>query len=229
MEKHRFVRWSAPAVLLAAFILVPFALYEHEAEQAVAGYIAAQRGAQRSPAAALVLAALLCADVLLPIPSSLVAAASGFLLGWPRGALVNWLGLNAGAVLGYWIGSTAGRAALRSFVGERGLARAAGAHRRWGDWSLIVSRAVPVLAEAAVVFAGAARMPRARRPAGRPVQCRGRAGLCVRGRVGARDASVSAGFHRRHCAARTGDAAQPREKGRLRRPRGRLVCGKFWD
>ena len=159
---HRFVRRSAPAVLLAAFILVPFALYEHEAEQAVAGYIAAQRGAQRSPAAALVLAALLCADVLLPIPSSLVAAASGFLLGWPRGALVNWLGLNAGAVLGYAIGSTAGRAALRRFVGERGLARAAGAHRRWGDWSLIVSRAVPVLAEAAVVFAGAARMPRAR-------------------------------------------------------------------
>ncbi len=154
-----FLRWSALAVLAAAFILVPFVLYEQEIEEAVEGCI----GSARPPAAvALVLAALLCVDVLLPVPSSLVATASGFLMGWPLGVLVNWLGLNAGAALGYRIGSTAGRLAVRRFVGERGLERAAEAHRRWGDWSLIVSRAAPVLAEASVVFAGAARMPRAR-------------------------------------------------------------------
>ncbi len=163
MEKRRLAGWSALAALLAAFLLAPFALYEQEVEEAVEGYVGAERGSPRPrAAAALVLAALLGSDVLLPVPSSLVATAAGFLLGWPLGAAVNWLGMNAGAALGYWIGAAAGRAAARRFVGDRGLERAAVAHRRWGDWSLIASRAVPVLAEASVVFAGAARMPRAR-------------------------------------------------------------------
>lgn len=147
------------AALLAALILVPFFLYEQAVNEALEGYLASERSL---PAIAFVLVVLLCCDVLLPIPSSMVATASGFLMGWPLGALVNWLGMNAGAALGYWIGSTAGRAAVRRTVGDRELERARGIDRRWGDWSLIVSRAAPVLAEASVVFAGAVRMPRAR-------------------------------------------------------------------
>lgn len=153
------LRWSALAALLAAFLLAPFFLYEQALEQAVERWLASPPPAA---ATAPALAALLAADVALPVPSSLTATAAGFLLGWPLGVLVNWLGLNAGAALGYWIGATAGRAAARRVVGVRGLERAAEAQRRWGDWSLIVSRAAPVLAEASVVFAGAARMRPAR-------------------------------------------------------------------
>lgn len=153
------LRWSMLAVIAAAFLLAPFFLYEQALEQAVERFLDSRPS---RAAAAIALAALLASDVALPIPSSLTATAAGLLLGWPLGALVNWAGLNAGAALGYCIGMTAGRAAARRVVGVRGLERAAEAHRRWGDWSLIVSRAAPVLAEASVVFAGAARMRPAR-------------------------------------------------------------------
>ena len=159
MDRHSAARWCVLAALLLAIILVPFILYEEAITAAVESYV---RSDQPLVAIAIGIALLLASDVLLPVPSSVVATASGFLMGWPLGTLVTWLGMNVGAVIGYWVGSSAGRRAARRFVGDDEVARAAVSFARWGDWSLIVSRAVPVLAEASVVFAGTVRMPFAR-------------------------------------------------------------------
>ncbi len=156
MQRQTAVRWCTLAVLLLAVILVPFVVYEESITAAVESYV---RSDQPIVAIAFGIAALLASDVLLPVPSSLAATASGLLMGWPLGTLVTWMGMNVGASIGYWIGTTAGRRVVQRFVGDNALQRAGVSYEKWGDWSLIVSRAVPVIAEASVVFAGTARMP----------------------------------------------------------------------
>jgi membrane protein DedA with SNARE-associated domain len=64
-------------------------------------------------------------------------------------------------VFGYALGSRASTVARR-FVGEEGLVRAERLATRYGDWTLLVCRPVPVLAEASVIFAGIIRAPFAR-------------------------------------------------------------------
>jgi uncharacterized membrane protein YdjX (TVP38/TMEM64 family) len=149
------VRWVVLSLLALAIMLVPFFLYE--------GAIAAWTrelvdGRLSKTAAAAWIAALLASDVLLPIPSSLVATTSGYLLGLAPGAAVSWAGMMAGSLIGYALGRKPARRLTRRFVGDAELARASMAHARWGDWAIIVCRAVPVLAEASVVFAGVAGM-----------------------------------------------------------------------
>lgn len=94
---------------------------------------------------ALTGAGLLTVDVLLPIPSSIVATLLGSRLGFLPGWMAGWLGLTVGNLIGYWLG------------------------RLWpARWApelpeqptllmLLISRPVPILAEAATIAAGAGR------------------------------------------------------------------------
>ena len=150
------LRWVLLSLLALAFILVPFALFEDSIARWSRDFL--RRDSSNGLAAAAI-AALLACDVLLPVPSSLVATAAGYLLGLIPGAVVVWAGMTAGGLLGYALGREPARRLTRRFVGEAELKRAARAHERWGDWAIIVCRSVPVLAEASVVFAGVAAMP----------------------------------------------------------------------
>lgn len=149
-------RWGLLVAALLALLLVPFVLFEDALFEASERLL--RRGTSRLVAIPSV-SLLLMADVILPVPSSLVATASGMLLGLAEGAFVTWLGLQAGALLGYSLGRSAGFHATIWLVGRAELKRAVRLHRRWGAASLIASRAVPVLAESSVVLAGAVRMP----------------------------------------------------------------------
>ena len=90
---------------------------------------------------------LLAADVLLPIPSSIVGTMLGARLGVGAGTAWAFAGLMAGNVLGYGVG--------RLLLGRAG----ATLPRTPTLAALFLSRPVPVLAEAACVTAGAARIP----------------------------------------------------------------------
>jgi len=148
--------WTVLAVAGLAAILVPFAIWEGPITAWTQDF-AADPGNRAS--AALVLGGLLASDVLLPVPSSLVSTACGYLLGFLPGMLVSWVGMTLGAVVGYAVGARPAAAVARRLVGEDQIARAREAEERWGAWTLIVSRSVPVLAEASVVFAGMTAMP----------------------------------------------------------------------
>ena len=149
------MRWLVLSVVLAALILIPFALFEEEFNQ-LAERLAQGDAARWYVAAAL--GGLLASDVLLPIPSSVVSAAAGVLLGFVEGALVVWAGMTVSCGIGYWIGARSSGAARR-FVGGDGLARAASLAVRYGDLALILCRPVPVLAEATIIVGGLVKAP----------------------------------------------------------------------
>jgi uncharacterized membrane protein YdjX (TVP38/TMEM64 family) len=149
------MRWLIVFSVLTALILVPFFLFA-DVFDALAARLA--RGEGSTWYAALVIGALLAFDVVLPVPSSLVSAAAGALLGFWRGAVVIWVGMTISCAAGYWIGARSA-AAARRFVGDAALARAALVAGRYGRLALVLCRPVPVLAEASTVFAGLVRAP----------------------------------------------------------------------
>ncbi len=153
---HRLLRWGAVAAILLTLILVPFFLLEDPMNRLSASLVARDR----QPAIArMAVALLLAADVVLPVPSSLITTASGALFGCFEGALIAWLGMTAGSVAAWGLGRSAGRNGLRRLVSDADLARAERLVARHGDVALVLSRPVPILAEASSLLAGACGLP----------------------------------------------------------------------
>jgi len=151
------LRRVAALLLLFVVILTPFIVWAEQVERITALMLA---GAHEQPAAiAALIIALLASDIALPIPSSLVSLFAGAAFGWTKGAFIIWMGMNVGAVIGYVLGASAGRALALRIVGGADMARARAMATRIGPAALILARGVPVLAEASVLAAGAARMP----------------------------------------------------------------------
>lgn len=144
--------YSVPIAVLL-FIIIPFLVFGKWLEAYSIDLIDRANGIEIAFAAII----LLAADVLLPIPSSIVSLAAAAALSAWAGAAVIWMGMSLGAVLGGMIG--------KGLLGpiERQLAnhpeKALGLVSRWGWIGLIALRPVPVLAEASVLIAAARGMP----------------------------------------------------------------------
>lgn len=96
---------------------------------------------------------LLIADVLLPVPSSLVMVAHGALFGVVQGTILSLLGSVGAALFGFAIGRRGGKL-LERIVTKEERARADDLLKRWGMLSIIVTRPVPLLAETLAIMAG---------------------------------------------------------------------------
>ncbi|MDD4736693.1 MAG: VTT domain-containing protein, partial [Kiritimatiellae bacterium] len=148
------------ATLILALILIPFVLFGTWIEEWTVRFIETAR--EHRLLSAAVLGGLLAGDVVLPTPSSLISTACGLLLGGPLGTLTSLLGMSISCTLGYALGRF-GRTALRNrMLSETDLVRLEHLYQRTGDWLVVITRPVPVLAEAAVIVAGMGRMPFAR-------------------------------------------------------------------
>jgi uncharacterized membrane protein YdjX (TVP38/TMEM64 family) len=151
------LRWIVIGTGLLACILIPFALLEEPLSQWTVAGVRTQ--SNQGPGVFLWIVGALAADVFLPIPSSIVSTLGGVVLGFPKGVAASWLGMTAGSVVGYGFGLQAGEPIVRKTVGEAELGRVAALFHRYGNWAIILSRPVPVLAEASVIAAGSFRMP----------------------------------------------------------------------
>ena len=107
--------------------------------------------------AAIVGVGLLIADVVLPVPSSIVMVAHGAIFGVLWGTMLSLLGSVGAAVFGFAIGRRGG-ALLERVVTPVERARASSILARWGTLAIIVTRPVPLLAETVAIMAGASSM-----------------------------------------------------------------------
>jgi len=152
------MRWLWLTLAVVALILVPFFLFESYftalGERAASGQIPVVW-------AVTIIGGLLALDVLLPVPSSVVSAAAGVLLGFWAGAFVIWVGMTVSCLVAYVIGAKSSNLARR-IVGDDGLARAREIATRYGDLAIVLCRPVPVVAEASVIFAGVMHVPATR-------------------------------------------------------------------
>jgi uncharacterized membrane protein YdjX (TVP38/TMEM64 family) len=156
MAERRALRWTLVGLGLLAFIVVPFVVWEAELKAWSEAWLERAEG---RVVVAFAVAVLLSLDVFLPIPSSVVASLGVLALGPVLGTAAVWLGLSAGAALGYALGKAGGRVLVRRLVGERELERVERLATRFGSSVLVVTRGVPVLAEASSLLAGAFAIP----------------------------------------------------------------------
>lgn len=96
---------------------------------------------------------LLVADVLLPVPSSLVMVAHGALFGVVTGTVLSLVGSMGAALFGFVIGRRGGRL-LERLVTPEERARADKMLARWGALAVVVTRPVPILAETVAIMTG---------------------------------------------------------------------------
>lgn len=141
---------------LLALLLVPFGIWGERIDAGLAQLLAA-------PSSAAVVAAVvfvsLAADVVLPLPSSLLSAAAVTWLGPLTGGAVVWAGMTTGHMVGYAIGRRLGTRAVAVVAGAETAARLTGLGRSFGMAALVaLTRAVPVLSEACAVVAGTSGM-----------------------------------------------------------------------
>lgn len=145
--------------LMAAVLLVPvlpFLLFGGAFESWLRGF------AESPPSfflAGAAVAGLLASDIFLPIPSSIVCTFAGWQLGWAFGTLFAWLGLSAGAAFGFFVARRFGLPLARRFSRPEDLDRVRALTERYGPMVLVLTRAVPVFAEASVLMVGIHHLP----------------------------------------------------------------------
>jgi len=146
-------------LMLLAFGLAALSGYTDEAAaRSVVGRWAAELDA---PVFAVLIVALLAADLALPLPSSVLMTGAGAGLGLVGGLLAGTVGCLLGALVGHHLCLRHGRPWLARRVSEAELDRAEAWFARWGPWAIVLSRPVPMLPEAVSCLAGLSGMRRA--------------------------------------------------------------------
>lgn len=103
--------------------------------------------------------ALLAADLVLPVPGTVVMSALGWMYGVLLGGLAAAAGSMVAGLLGYGVGRLIGEKAARRLLGDRDFEKGKILFARGGGWLIALSRALPILPEALSCTAGLVRMP----------------------------------------------------------------------
>lgn len=101
---------------------------------------------------------LLIADVILPIPASLVMIAHGAIFGVWLGSLFSLIGGVMASCAGYYLGYKSGPM-INKFITMQEQEQASDAMKKWGGLAVLISRPIPLMAESISIMAGVIQMP----------------------------------------------------------------------
>jgi uncharacterized membrane protein YdjX (TVP38/TMEM64 family) len=154
-DRQRRGRWAISAAVTLALILVPFVLFADSMDRWTLQQLQAQAGPFRIASWVI---ALLMADIVLPVPASLVSTAAGALLGVGAGFAASLVGMTLTCQVGYALGRRYGAPLARRLISDEEMTRVATQVNRRGLWAFAMLRPIPVLAEASVLWAGVMRV-----------------------------------------------------------------------
>jgi uncharacterized membrane protein YdjX (TVP38/TMEM64 family) len=141
--------------LVLALPIVPFVLVGDRLEGWFTGLF------DPPPSAATMwwlVAGAMATDVVLPVPSSMVSTLAGAQLGVLCGTSASWVGMTVGAALAFALARRWGRPVAERMVSADDLERLDRLATRLGPGLIVVTRAVPVFAEASVLLLGINRL-----------------------------------------------------------------------
>jgi uncharacterized membrane protein YdjX (TVP38/TMEM64 family) len=143
-------------IIVLAVPIVPFLILGAGFEEQVESWF--REGLSDSSRFALIVA-VLSADIVLPVPSSMVSTYGGAVLGVLPAALASWIGMTIGAILGFAAARAFGRAYVARRTSRDDLAQIEQLSERVGPAAIAITRALPILAEACVLLMGATGLP----------------------------------------------------------------------
>ena len=150
-------KWISFITVLITTLILPLIFFETSFVKY--GEMALKWAGENSLYVSLVVISALTLDVFLPVPNGLTNTLAGISLGWAKASFVVWLGLNTGAILGYFVGRFAARPIAKKLIGDKDLAQAEESAKNIDILGLILARPVPAFAELSTLAAGMIKMP----------------------------------------------------------------------
>ena len=151
-KQNLALKYSGHTVLYLSLFIIPFVLFGNLFEEFAQVFL---NSGNSDAAVTFVAALLLAGDPVLPTPSSVVATLLATRIGLIPAAIVNGAALSAACILGYIIGRFGAGAFARH--GKRLPQGFVEWVKRHGLVATLLCRPVPVLAEASLIMAGAAK------------------------------------------------------------------------
>lgn len=155
---------AASLLKLLLFIVIallipalPFLVLGESFERRVADLFGEETRLSTAGSFALIVA-VLATDILLPIPSSAVSTAGGAAIGVWAATVASWLGMTIGAILGFGLARLVGTPLLLRLTRDADRERTRRMMSRYGRGALVMTRPVPLFAEACVLLTGAGGM-----------------------------------------------------------------------
>ena len=147
------------SLLLAVILCIPFLIWGDAFEGWFTGDAAVRWLRGCGAWGWLAVIALLIGDLFLPVPSTGVMSAAGYLYGTLIGGALGALGSILSGLLAYGLCRLFGQKAAGRLAGEGDLAKNESLFQRSGPWIIVLSRWMPLLPEVTCCLAGLARMP----------------------------------------------------------------------
>jgi len=113
---------------------------------------------QYGPWAGFAAILLLMADLILPLPATLIMSALGFIYGPILGGIISVMGSFMAGSAGYWICRSLGEKAAIRILGVKDYERGKKLSGKVGGWVVVLSRWLPVFPEVVACMAGLTRM-----------------------------------------------------------------------
>ena len=158
-KSHGSVSQISKTIRLLLIVLlvpvVPFAVFGWWLEPQLATYSESLTTTQSVTVAVVT---LLAADIFLPIPSSVVCTVAGQQLGLALGTASSAIGLTLGNLIGFGVARRWGRKMAIRYAGEESLRKMDDWQSAYGTTFLVLSRPLPIFAEAAVLLSGMNRL-----------------------------------------------------------------------
>ncbi len=146
------------ALILAIVLCLPFVFWGDLYEGWFTGGAAIQWLRGCGPWGWLATIGLLVADLVLPVPSTGVMSAAGFVYGGLVGGAISAVGSYLAGMAAYGVSRLLGQKAAARLASAEDLTGNESLFQRHGPWLIALSRALPLLPEVSCCLAGLARM-----------------------------------------------------------------------
>jgi 3-dehydroquinate synthase len=122
----------------------------------------AERWQQEPPARWILstgVVAMLASDVFLPVPSGPISTLAGSHLGILLGTAVSTLGMTLGAAIAFALAKTWGQPLVERYASAQQFQHLETSCAEHGVWMLLITRPLPIFAEACALWVGGLQMP----------------------------------------------------------------------
>ncbi|MGA0333091.1 MAG: TVP38/TMEM64 family protein [Kiritimatiellia bacterium] len=141
-------------VILSALVLISFALFGERFDEGFGGENGRDFFRQSEAVAGPAGAGLLIADLVLPIPTTMVIGGMGAVLGILPAAIWGWVGLSLAGLLGYGVARAGGSRWADRLASPEEQRQYRELFDTWGGLAVVLSRMLPILPEVLSVLAG---------------------------------------------------------------------------
>jgi 3-dehydroquinate synthase len=150
--------FAKPLLLVALVLVLPLVLLAVLGESYAPLFERLKSAPPSAPTVFLAVAAILATDLFLPVPSGPISTFAGSQLGIVTGTLASAIGMTVGGVIAFALARRWGRPLAERLSGPEQLSALEEAASTHGTWLVLLTRPLPVLAEAGVLLVGMLQM-----------------------------------------------------------------------